>query len=93
MYNECIAQVSERHSQARRQARAQSKTHTRSTGGNPSNVPAFAPSDSADIATHNQDLRQPPPLIDLPVGRMAHLQEMELWIKEETHILLLERSR
>ena len=82
--NEYIAQVSERQSQARRQASAilSCMQDTRSTRGNPSSVPASVPFDSAVIVPH-QDVRQPPALTDLPLGRMdaAHLQDIEQWMK------------
>ena len=75
--NEYTVQVSERLTQARRQASAilSCMQDTRSTR-------ASVRRDSAVIAPH-QDLRQPPALTDLPVGRMdaTHLQEMEQCMK------------
>ena len=77
--NEYIAQVSERQSQARRQASAMLSCcmqDTRSTRGNPSSVPASV---SFAVIVPHQELRQPPALTDLPLGRMdaARLQDIE----------------
>ena len=84
--NEYIAQVSERQSQARRQASATLSCcmqDTRSTRGNPSSVPASVPFDSAVIVRH-QDLRQPPALTKIRPGHMdaAHLQDIEQCMKK-----------
>ena len=76
--NEYIAQVTERQSQACRQASAilSCMQDTRSTRGNPSSVPASV---SFAVIVPHQELRQPPALTDLPLGRMdaARLQDIE----------------